>query len=176
MIYQIITNSTDPIYAIYDATAGGSCLSSTSGYGVGNYPPGNGPDAAIDFADTTYVNFGTGMSGVGAGLITQPAVGASVVAAIKFQAGNDSANRDPLTITLEGSNNSGSSLYSGSGWTLLYNGPTGLASFSSPRLAWGDQQSITNTQSYTAYRMIVTSQRGADNCTEFAEMHLYSLA
>ena len=121
--------------------------------------------------------FDTGMVGNGTGLLTQPAVGASVVAAIKFQAGNDSADRDPLTITLEGSSSSGTPLFnSGSVWTLLYTGPTGLASLSSSRLAWGDMQTFTNTQSYTAYRMIVTSQRGPDNCTEYAEMHLFSLS
>jgi hypothetical protein len=182
--YQLITSSSDSITAIYDATAGGSSLNSNSGYGIGDYPPGQGANEAIDFSNTTYVNFGnigqnisfaTNTAGVGTGVNTVPAVGPTVVLAIQFQAGNDSSNRDPLTITLEGTNSTGTSLNTGSVWTLLYSGPTGLAPFSITRLAWGDPQNITNTQAYIGYRMIVTSQRGVDDCVEIAEMHLYGL-
>jgi hypothetical protein len=182
--FQIITQLNDPIEAIYDAVAGNSSYNSVPGNGVGDYAPGQGPTACIDFANTTYLNYGnvgynvsgmTNTAGVGTGVYTTPQVGASIVQAIQFQAGNDSADRDPLSITLEGSNATGTNLYFGQDWTLLYAGATGLAPFSVTRLAWGELQNFTNTESFTSYRMIVTSQRGVDYCTEFAEMHLYGI-
>lgn len=182
--YQIITQLNDAIVGIYDASAGGIAYNSVPGNGTGNYPLGQGPNACIDFANTTYLNYGnvgyntsgmTNTAGVGTGVFTTPQVGASIVQSIKFQAGNDSADRDPLSITLEGSNATGTNLYIGSSWTLLYTGPTGLEPFNVTRLAWGDLQNFTNTQSFTSYRMIVTAQRGVDYCVEFAEMHLYGI-
>ena len=83
--------------------------------------------------------------------------------------------RDPLTITLEGSNVTAVALTLGSSWTLLYSGDTGLTPLNVTHLAWGDMQNFTNTLSFTAYRMIVTSQRGVDRCTQFSEMHLYKI-
>jgi len=74
---------------------------------------------------------------------------------------------------LEGSNDTGSALTLGTSWTLLYSGDTGLVPFSVTRLAWGDIQNFTNTIAFTAYRMIITSQRGIDYCVQFAEMNLY---
>lgn len=74
---------------------------------------------------------------------------------------------------MEGSNDTGSALTLGTSWTLLYSGDTGLVPFSVTRLAWGDIQNFTNTIAFTAYRMIITSQRGIDYCVQFAEMNLY---
>jgi len=182
--YQIITILNDPIWAIYDATAGSTSWYSMSGNETDEYPLDQGPNKCVDFDNTTYLNYGsvgynssgmTSTAGVGTGVITTPQIGASIVQSILFQAGNDSANRDPLTITLEGSNTTGTNLAYGQYWTLLYTGPTGLAPFNATRLDWGAPQNFSNTQSFTSYRMIVTSQRGIDYCTEFAEMHLYGI-
>jgi len=50
-----------------------------------------------------------------------------------------------------------------------FTGETGHGKLSSPSTP------STNTLSFTAYRMIVTSQRGVDRCTQFSEMHLYKI-
>ena len=182
--YQLITRVNDPITAIWNTNAGNMSQNSVAGTAVGNYASGHGPDECIDFADTTYINYGnvglnvsaiSNTAGVGTGVHTTPQIGASIVQSIQFQTGNDSIDRDPLTITLEGTNATGTNLFFGSFWTLLYTGPTGLAPLTGTRLAWGDLQNFTNTQPFTSYRMIVTSQRGADYCTEYAEMHLYGI-
>lgn len=170
--------------AICDATAGNLSYPAALGNGTCNYPIDHDPSACVDFADTTYLNYGnvgyntsgmTSSAGVGTGVITTPQAGASIVQSVQFQAGNDSANRDPLDITLEGSNATGTNLFFGQYWTLLYSGPTGLAPFIGIRLAWGDLQNFSNTQPFTSYRIIVTSQRGIDYCTEYAEVHLYGI-
>jgi hypothetical protein len=36
-------------------------------------------------------------------------------------------------------------------------------------------QNFTNTQPFTAYRMLVTSQQGSDYCTQWAVMYLFDL-
>jgi hypothetical protein len=134
----------------------------------------------IDFSGSTCLNFGdAGMgissstAGVGTGVYTIPIVGVSIVCSIQFQTGGDVPARDPLSITLEGSNAIGTALSHGSSWTLLYSGATGLAPFDVSRSAWGEMQNFTNTRPFTVYRMIVTSQRAADHCTQFAEMYLF---
>jgi hypothetical protein len=130
----------------------------------------------LNYGNAGYNSSGmTNTAGVGTGVYTTPQIGASIVQSIRFQTGNDSANRDPLNITLEGSNATGTNLNLGSYWTLLYTGPTGLTPLSVTRLAWGDPQNFSNTRSFTSYRMIVTAQRDADYCVEFAEMHLYGI-
>jgi hypothetical protein len=113
--------------------------------------------------NTTCLNFGNvgqnssgsnNLAGVGTGLYTIPIVSATIVTSILFQTGGDVPARDPLTITLEGSNATGSFLSLGSVWTLLYSGASGLAPYNVTRYAWGDMQNFTNTQPFTAYRMI----------------------
>lgn len=183
-IFQIITRVNDPITAIWKTAAGNMSYNAIVGTGVGNYASGQGPSECVDFSNTTYLNYGnvglnaTGMTntaGVGTGVHTTPQIGASIVQSIQFQTGNDSINRDPLNITLEGSNATGTNLFFGSFWTLLYAGSTGLSPLTTTRLAWGELQNFTNSQAFTSYRMIVTEQRGVDYCVEFAEMHLYGL-
>lgn len=151
---------------------------------MSNYATGHGSAQCVDFADTTYSNYGnvglnssamTSTARIGTGVHTTPQIGPSVVQSIQFQTGNSSTNRDPLSIALEGSNATGTNLYSGLFWTLLYTDSTGLALLTAARLAWGELQNFTNTQPFTSYRMIVTRQRGADYCTEFAKMHLYGI-
>jgi hypothetical protein len=184
LTYQILTNPSDTIIAIYNATAGGSSIYSSIGNGIGEYPSNQGPSACIDFSNTTCLNFGnvgqnltgaTNTAGVGTGVYTVPGIGASILVSVQFETTNGSANRDPLTITLEGTNATGTDLSMGYSWTLLYNGMTGLSLLSSNRLTWGDLQNFSNTQTFTTYRMLITSQRGVDDCTEFTEMHLYGL-
>ena len=182
-IFQRVTQLNDPTIAICNATAGGTSLNVNVGTGVCCYPVGQGSAASIDFENTTYMNYGTvGLfgtpsvsAGIGTGLHTTPQAGPTIIQSIQFQTGNETASRDPLTVTLEGSNHTGTSLYSGPSWTLLYAGVTGLLPLNNSRLTWGELQNFSNTIPFTSYRIIVTSKRDADVGTEYAEMHLYGV-
>ncbi|CAF3082433.1 unnamed protein product [Rotaria sp. Silwood2] len=138
----------------------------------------------IDFLNTTHLNYGntvvgqsSSTAGVGTGVFTIPVLGPTIVRAIQFTIGGDALNRDPFTITLEGSNTTDSALSVGFSWTLLYSGEAGFNSDSNSVIRYylGQKQNFTNNLAFTAYCILVTSQRSSDDCTQFSEMHLFSL-
>ncbi len=125
LIYGQITQAGDMIIAIYNTTAG------ISVGGVGTCNPNQNASSAIDgLTSTKYFNFGRpsgqtstiSQPGVGSGFYVTPAISNSSVAnGLCFATGNDMPNRDPITITLEGSNATGGvALTLGSSWTLIY--------------------------------------------------------
>lgn len=79
--------------------------------------------------------------------------------------------RDPLTMTVEGSNQAPSALTLGSSWTLIYNGSTGLVS-DPGRGNNGIIQNFSNSISYSSYRVLVTSVRNFTYATQYAEVEL----
>ena len=104
----------DPIVAIWNTSASGNSTASTAGTtAAGQYPAGEAAPNAIDGVSTTkYLNFGgggggsvsTGSKGVGTGFYATPSLTDTIVDSLRFTAANDAVDRDPLTITLEGSN------------------------------------------------------------------------
>ncbi|CAF5180628.1 unnamed protein product, partial [Rotaria sp. Silwood1] len=122
-----ITRAGDSIIGICNTIAGGS--TGESGY---NYPSNENPPNAIDNdINTKYLNFGdsfTGCSGsspggINTGFYVTPAISnTSVVAGLLFATANDFSSRDPITVTLEGTNEtSTAALDSGASWILIYN-------------------------------------------------------
>ena len=120
-----ITAAGDPITGISATVIGGNDTIATAGTGSGQFPAAESPPNAIDqlykspytTAGTKYLNFGNGNSGVtsatkgvGTGFYVTPVFGSSVVNAIQMATANDSPNRDPLTVSLEGSNATGTIL------------------------------------------------------------------
>ena len=101
-------------------------------------------------------------------------VGACVVTGIQFAMANDGPKRDPITMTLEGSNITNTSLLStGSSWTLIYSGPTGISNITTPpRSTYADVQNFTNVLRFKSYRFIMTTQRGMDTNLQYSEAHL----
>ncbi len=177
---QVVTTPGDPINGIWNTTAGGNSTASSPGSGAGQYPSGEGPANAIDMTLAKYLNFGNGdggvsspTKGVGTGFYVTPSVGATILSAFQFQTGNDNPARDPLTITLEGSNALGADLALGASWTLLYSGTTGLDAFAGSRNTFGASQTLTGLGAYTSYRVLVTSQRGSDNSVQYDEVRLF---
>jgi len=82
------------------------------------------------------------------------------------------SQRDPLTITIEGSNLNGSALTLGSSWTLIYNGNSGLLS-DPGRSAWGTFQTLGSVSiSFQSFRVLVTSKRGLETCASYSEFSL----
>lgn len=172
----------DPIVAIWNTTASGNSTDSTAGTGsAGQYPTNEAAPNVVDGTNNKYLNFGGGggagvqtdSKGVGTGFYITPGVTDSIVKAFQFTAANDAVNRDPLTITIEGSNAVGAALKTGTSWALIYSGTTGLAT-DPGRNTPGVLVPVTNSTTYDSYRVIVTSQRGIANSTQYAEVQFYT--
>ncbi len=98
--------------------------------------------------------------------------GASYLIAIQFSAANNLPARDPLALTIEGSNQISSALALGSSWTLIYNGSTGLDT-DPGRYNDGTVQYIPNNIiSYSSYRLLITSKRSIQNAVQYSEVML----
>ncbi|CAF1641331.1 unnamed protein product [Adineta ricciae] len=168
------------IGAVYNTSVGGDSTASTSGYGIGQYPPGQSPEAAWDNdTSTKYLNFGSctisdnnNQCGLNTGVYFELQRGSTVVRALQMYTGSDHSERDPLIVTLEGSNQSGSNLTLGSSWTLIYNGNSGLQN-DPGRMGGGSIQQINNTISYRSYRFLVSGKRSASDSVQYSELVLY---
>lgn len=142
--------------------------------------PSEYPLYAIDNSTSTkYLNFGVNSGGITA---TQPGLNtgfyvspvssnASVAIGLLFATAFDAPDRDPITVTLEGTNATGTAaLNLGSSWTLLYSGPTGINATSvANRSMYVTPQIFSNTRAFRSYRLLVTSQRANDNSVQYAE-------
>ena len=178
---ELLTTTNETVYGVWSTIAGSDSSPSTVGTNVGNYYPGEIPSYVFDNnTNTKYTSFGTCIftvtsslaCGENTGFYVTPQRGPSLLLVLQFCTGNDLPDRDPLTITIEGSNQLSSSLSLGSSWTLIYNGVTGLQPISS-RFTCGANQSISsNSIWYLAYRILVTSKRGVDPATQYSEVKL----
>lgn len=175
--FTIITRPGDPIVGLYNTTAGAS-----TGGKNGRYSNSTGfPAKAIcNLTSTKYLNLGGNgdafvvatASGVGTGFYVTPTISdSSIATSLLFATGNDAPNRDPITVTLEGSNLD--TLDDGSNWTLIYNGPTGISPTTDPgRQTYVAQQNFSNTIAYKSYRLLVTSQRGSEWAVQYSEAQI----
>jgi hypothetical protein len=175
--FTIITRSGDPIVGVYNTTAGASTGGKNGRYSNSNEMP---PEAIDNLTSTKYLNFGgTGdfyvvapAPGVGTGFYVTPIISnSSIATSLLFATGNDVPNRDPITVTLEGSNVD--TLDDGSSWTLIYNGSTGISPTTDPgRQTYVAQQNFSNTIAYKSYRLLVTSQRGPEWAVQYSEAQI----
>jgi hypothetical protein len=172
--------SNETIYGVWNTIAGGNSTLSPNGTNIGNYYPGETPLCTCDNNITSkYTNFGPCNSstysvscGVNTGFYRTPGRGASLIIGLQICTGPNLPNRDPITITFEGSNQSTLALNLGSSWTLLYNGSSGLDT-DPGRLACGLSQLFTsNSIWYSSYRFLVTSKRGNESSTWYSEVQL----
>ncbi|CAF1371552.1 unnamed protein product, partial [Rotaria sordida] len=174
-----ITRTGDPIIGVYNTTAGGSIGGVNASYSnPSEYPP-----YAIDNSTSTkYLNYGVNTGGI---TVYQPGINtgfyvspvsstASIAFGLLFATANDVPDRDPITVTLEGTNaTSLAALYLGSSWTLIYSGPTGISATTDPgRQVYVSQQNFSNTLVFRSYRLLVTSQRGNTNCVQYSEAQI----
>ena len=174
---KIFTRTNESVYGVWNTTAGRDSLPSTVGNGVGEYWPRETPSNAIDNNITSiYTNHGVcnftlyGTScGENTGFYATLSTGPIILNAFYFITLPFSSNRDPLTITIEGSNQNSSLLTFGSSWTLIYNGSTGLT-INPGRSAKGTTQILQNLPAaFASYRVLITSKRGIDTSTSYAE-------
>ncbi|CAF1550964.1 unnamed protein product, partial [Adineta steineri] len=177
---SLLTNIAGTIYGVYNTTVGSNSLAATVGVSnPGQYPSGQGPSSALDGnTGTKYLNDGPcgsaaslAVCGVNSGLYFQLSTSV-VIVELQICTGDDLPTRDPLTVSLEGSNQTGSALTLGSSWFLIYNGNSGLQS-DPGRMACGTIQLFINAISYTSYRFLVASKRGVDIGVQYSEIYLF---
>ena len=176
------TNET--IIGVYKTSAGGDSTEAIPGVGVGvgvgTYPGGESPNKACDNdVNTKYLTSGScdqnqvnNDCGKDTGLYLTPNRGASLVLGLQVCTANDYLNRDPMTVTLEGSNHTGINLTLGTSWSLIYNGSSGLL-FDLCRKDCGDVQYFSNLIWYTSYRFLIVSKRGSENSVQYSELQLF---
>ncbi|UJR20289.1 hypothetical protein I4U23_023420 [Adineta vaga] len=167
------------IYGIFNTTIGSSSSASTSGIGPGRYPVSDIPSNAFDHNVTTkYGNPGPCFSsqilitcGLNTGVYFE-LLQSLVIKRLQICTGDDFPERDPFIVSLEGSNQTGTSLILGSSWSLIYNGTSGLQTDPGRRLC-GVLQSFNNSISYKSYRFLVSDKRAAYNNVQYSELYLY---
>lgn len=80
--------------------------------------------------------------------------------------------RDPLQITIEGSQAPENVLDSGSQWTLIYNGSSGLLS-NPGRAGQGALMRLANISvAYSSFRLLTVSKKGNESSVSFSEWSL----
>jgi len=166
-----VTASGDPIVGVAATLGNAISTASTVGTteGQNNYPAAEGPTNVIDdISSSKYLNFAE----TGVGFITTPST-ATVITGVHFDTANDSPERDPLTISIEGTNSPNATTTLNSSWTTIYNGASGLST-DPGRESAGSVIAFSNTNSYTSYRVLVQSVRDAPaaNSMQFAEIRL----
>jgi alpha-L-fucosidase 2 len=109
--------------------------------------------------------------GVNTGFLITPKAGAKTITAVQLATANDSEERDPINITIEGSNNGNPAAAPAGDFTLIYSGPSGLSGVFD-RNHWGQVVTFTNAQAYKSYRVLVTSLRGEASATQYSEVKL----
>lgn len=116
---------------------------------------------------------GSNAPGVNTGFAVVPKAGASVVTAIQFVTANDAPERDPLKITVEGSNNPKATETGTDDFKLIYEGTSGLEN-TTDRNAPGEIVKISNKSPYLTYRVLITATRGGSGAdgTQYSEVKL----
>ena len=167
------------VYAVYNTFAGGSntLASASATIDVGIYrtadPPTNLFDGSLTSRFSSSGN-STGGSNYYAGLNTGFYVTLAqcnpVLIGFRFAYSYQNPERDPLTVTIEGTDCSDVELCTS--WMLLYSGSTGLDT-GSEVANYGDYQAITNSDIYKSYRFLVTSKRNRSNYVTYNEVQLF---
>jgi len=169
----VLTAAGNPIVGIA-ATVGSptSTLGNNSGTGGANsWPAAEDPTKAINTiiaGGDKYLNFAK----TGVGFIVTPTA-SSILNSFRFATGNDAPERDPLTVSIEGTNSANATTTLNSTWALLYNSVSGLAT-DPGRNTFAGVVNFTNTQPFSSYRVLVQTVRDSTtaNSFQFAEMEL----
>ncbi|CAF1354255.1 unnamed protein product [Adineta ricciae] len=174
----VFSTMNETVYAIWNTTAGSNSLASYSGYGQGNFYPSETPSSVFDnISNSSYSSYGVCnystwdlSCGKNTGFYITFKNGPYLLRAFRICAGHFRAARDPLTITIEGSNLAGAALTLGTSWTLIYNGSTGLTTVPG-RSMCGELQTTENSLWFSSYRLLVTAKRSVDTCVEYSEVN-----
>ena len=176
---QTFKRTNEEVYGIWKTITGGNSRPSSAGGGNGDYWPTEPPKAALDGNITTeYTNHGYSddrlniTSGMYTGLYFTIHDGPFHLTRFRMATCRYSPVRDPMTITIEGSNKNPSELTHGKSWTLIYRGSSGLDKDTKPS-TYGYIISVANNSvSFRSYRPIVTSVRGIHNSVSYSEFEM----
>ncbi|CAF1088951.1 unnamed protein product [Adineta ricciae] len=168
------------VKGVHHTVMGGSSMEAGAGDDSGHYLPYNTPAKACDNDLTTkYVSFGPcylykdgDMCGLNTGFYLELQHGPTIVNALRICTANDSAERDPTVVSLEGSHISGIPLIRGTSWTPLYKGASGLEK-DPGRSKCGPIQHFDNAIKYKSYRFLVSGKRSVSNSVQYSEVQLY---
>ena len=102
-----------------------------------------------------------------------PQQGPTLLLAVQFTTGRTSPARDPISITIEGSNATSSALMLGASWFWITSLSTGLE-LNLDRMVDGPLICLRNNANwYTSYRILVTSVRSVTDCVQYSEVKLF---
>ncbi|CAF1131281.1 unnamed protein product [Adineta steineri] len=173
-------NPFNTIYAVWNVSAGLNSLRASAGTSMGHYWYTESPQNVFDgnltsgicsYGRCNYI-YDADDCGQNTGLYATAQDGAFILSGFRIAAGHLNRNRDPLLITIEGSNLAGSTLTLGSSWTLIYSGTSGL-SIDPGRNAFGQTQVIANNNlAFTSYRILIIRKHGYDTCVGISEIQL----
>jgi len=155
---QNIFSPQDQIAALKQTVAGGpNTLADTD--------DGSGVNHVLDGTiQSKYTNRGRDADGFNppgddTGFVVTPQGGETPVEKIQFSTGDDRPERDPMSITLEGSNDPNALAAGGNGFAVIYSGSSGLRN-DPGRSQWGRVMTFQNQTAYKTYRVLVTETRG----------------
>ena len=178
--YISLNCTPDIVHGVSETVAGGNSTASSPGLVMLSYPPTEVPYKGCDNdLNTKSLNFGSCNQigerpldcGLRTGFYITPIQSDSLATGFRLCTAGDFPNRDPMNITLEGSNENGTDLALGSSWTLIYQGASGLAA-NPGRFKCGNRVFFSNTQTFSSYRLLITAKRGTDNSIQFSELIL----
>ncbi|CAF1277908.1 unnamed protein product [Adineta steineri] len=168
------------VYGVYNASISQNSQELRYGDGFGGSPIDQTAVRACDGdISTKYLTFGECNRGeirldcgLNTGFYMILKRGASLVTGLQICTADDYPQRDPLKVSLEGSNQSVLNLTLGSSWTLIYNGDSGLNT-DPGRQTCGMIQRFNNIIPYKSYRFLVSSKRGLENSVQYSELKLF---
>lgn len=144
--------------------------------GAGTYytaqPVTNLFDAKLTSKFTSRGNSSSGnnlVAGINTGFHVTIAQCLPTLVQFRFATTDTGIERDPIMITVEGA--SSGNLLSGSSWTLIYTGPSGLENVTA-RATYGPYQTITSPGIFSSYRFLVTSKRNSSLFVSYTEVDL----
>jgi hypothetical protein len=139
-----------------------------------NSPEGQGVANAIDNQPTKYLNLDSSLPEPipPSGFVVTPSVGATVVVGMTVESADDAPERDPKTVTLEGSNDDTITSFNGGNWEFITT--INIPDFTD-RLQ-RQQFEFSNSKSYKSYRWTVTATRIPNGCCmQVAEVELLAV-
>ncbi|CAF1426104.1 unnamed protein product [Adineta steineri] len=156
-VLQTFQRTNETVYAIWNTTAGDDSSPSSPGQKPGTYYPGEPPEAALDGnLSSEYTNHGICSAsdplknecGIQTGFYVTFNSTPFILVKFRIATNKHSPERDPNTITIEGSNNNESDLVFGKSWNLIYDGDAGLAKVPGRRAYAEDKEKLQPWQLY----------------------------
>lgn len=142
-----------------------------------NSPGSEGVKNAIDGTTAKYLNRDSANDAATSGFVVTPSVGPTTITGIAIQTANDSPDRDPKEMTIEGSNDDTAD-YSTGTWTLITD--IKAIPYNATRFAW-EYFYFPNSTAYKHYRWTVVHTQGTGGtgsstcCMQIAEVQLLAV-